>query len=126
MKSVLLTFVGFVWFVLALNASDFVDEGLPPFYLFLYAFLIVYPITAIIQLVIFKMVASFNFFESNHHFNQKNVRTISFIILLICTIAVWWIKSWLLGSILIASLLILQFSLYLKYVFLKSNFSINK
>lgn len=126
MKSVLLTFVGFVWIILGLNASDFVDHGLPPMYFFMNAFLIFYPLVAIIQVVVFKMVALFNFYGSNQRFNQKKVRIISFILLLLSTIAVWWIKFWLLGVIVIGSLLILQFSLYLKYVFLKTNLSPNQ
>jgi hypothetical protein len=126
MKSVLLTFGGFVWIIFGLNASDFVDNGLPPMYLFMYAFLIFYPLAAIIQVVVFKMVALFNFYGSNQRFNQKKVRIISFILLLLSTIAVWWIKFWLLGVIVIGSLLILQFSLYLKYVFLKTNLSPNQ
>lgn len=125
MKSVLLTFGGFVWIIFGLNASDFVYNGLPPLYFFIYAFLIFYPLAAIIQLVVFKMVALFNFYDSNQRFNQKKIRIISFILLLLSTIAVWWIKFWLLGVIVIGSLLILQFSLYLKYVFLKSNHSTN-
>ncbi len=126
MKSVLLTFVGFVWIVLGLNASDFVYHGLPPLYFFIYAFLIVYPLAAIIQVVAFKIVALFNFYDSNQRFNQKKVRIISFILLLLSTIAIWWIKFWLLGVIVIVSLLILQFSLYLKYVFLTTNLSTNQ